>query len=145
MTEVDNDDSHMFIKNNVSLQEYKIHTYVYNLGLVNVPKIYDYNKETMVLKIQKITNMCISDFYGEEPTDVPNEIFDEIRNIIQILYDNNVEYPDITGYNFIKKNNKLWIIDFGDASFNPEIRENISDPFIEKFLKGHNGWNPDFR
>lgn len=142
---MDDNKSYMFIKENVSLKEYKIHMYVYNLGLINVPKIYDYNKETKVLKMQKITNLSLSDFFGEESTNISDELFHKIRNIIQILYHNNIEYPDITGYNFIEKNNKIWIIDFGHASFNSSINENISDSFINKFLKGHNGWNPEFR
>jgi tRNA A-37 threonylcarbamoyl transferase component Bud32 len=143
--ELQNNESYMFIKENVSLHEYKMHTYAYNLGLINVPKIYDYNEETKVLKMQKITNLCLSDYYGEDPTDISDELFNEIRNIIKILYDNNIEYPDITGYNFIEKNDKTWIIDFGHASFNPYINTNITDPFIDKFIKGYNSWNPNFR
>ncbi len=132
--------SYIFTKHNVSLKEYKIHKYVYDLGIVNVPRIYDYNKETQVLKMQKINNMCISDFYGEDPTKIPEEIFEKIRNIIHVLCDNNIEYKDITGYNFIEHNEKLWIIDFEHASFNTKIR----NKFIRGFLKGNNKWNPEF-
>jgi tRNA A-37 threonylcarbamoyl transferase component Bud32 len=143
--ELQNNESYMFIKENVSLHEYKMHTYAYNLGLINVPKIYDYNEETKVLKMQKIPSLCLSDYYGEDPTNISAELFNEIRNIIKILYDNNIEYPDITGYNFIKQNNKIWIIDFGHASFNPYINTNLNDPFIDKFIKGYNSWNLNFR
>jgi tRNA A-37 threonylcarbamoyl transferase component Bud32 len=143
--EMTDNTSYMFIKENVSLTEYNIHKYVYNLDIVNVPKIYDYDKEKKVLKMQKINNMCISDYYGEKSSDISSELFIKIRNIIKILYDNNIEYPDITGYNFIEKDNKVWIIDFGHATFNPSINENLSDTFILKFINGHNGWNPNFR
>lgn len=132
--------SYIFTKENVSLNEYKIHQYVYNLGIVNIPKIYDYNKETMTLKMQKINNMCLSDFYGEESDCIPEELFTKIRNIIQTLYDHNIEYQDITGYNFIEKDNKLWIIDFEHAYF----KKNINNKFIKHFLDGNNSWNPDF-
>ena len=67
--------------------------------------------------MQKIHNMCLSDFYGEAATNISNELFNKIREIIQLLYDNCIEYPDITGYNFIEKYNKLWIIYFEQASY----------------------------
>jgi len=50
-------------------------------------------------------------------------------------------YIDITGYNFIENDNKLWIIDFGHATYNYPRK---MDEFVEKFLAGHNGWNPEF-
>ena len=136
---------YMYVKENVSELEYIIHKHVYNLDIIKVPKIYDYNKETKVMKMQKINNMCISDYYGEKSSDISDELFDKIRNIIKLLYENYIEYPDITGYNFIEKDNKVWIIDFGHASFNPSIYQNTSDPFVLKFINGYNGWNPNFR
>ena len=144
MTTKENNKSYMFAKPNVSLKEYRMHMYIYNLGIVNVPKIYDYNKETKVLTMQKIHNMCLSDFYGEAATNISNELFNKIREIIQLLYDNCIEYPDITGYNFIEKDNKLWIIDFEHAIFNKNIQTNIKNKFIDDFLKGSNNWNPEF-
>ena len=68
-------------------------------------------------------------------------MFSNIRNIIQTLYDHDVLYIDITGYNFIENDNKLWIIDFEHATYNHPRK---TDPFVEKFLEGHNGWNPEF-
>ena len=95
--------------------------------------------------MQKISNMCIADYYGEYPINIPKEIFQELRRIIKLLYENNVENPDITGYNFIKQSNKVWIIDFGDEIYNPYIdTKGISDKFINKFINGYNGWNPNF-
>lgn len=141
MRKIVNEESYTFTKENVSLAEYRLHSYIYNLEIVNVPKVYDYNKDTKVLKMQKIQKMCISDFYGEKPQDVPEEIFDKIRNIVRTLRDNDIEYPDITGYNFIEQNDKIWIIDFGHASFSAS---RINNDFIEKFLEGENMWNPEF-
>jgi hypothetical protein len=34
-----------FIKHNVESHEYKMHNLVYNMGIVNVPKIYKYDKK----------------------------------------------------------------------------------------------------
>ena len=86
----------------------------------------------------------LKDKYGEDPLNVPKIIWDQIRTIIKILYhQEGIEYIDITGYNFIEKNGKVYIIDFGDAVYNkPDIEINW---FLSKFLDGHNGWNPDFK
>jgi tRNA A-37 threonylcarbamoyl transferase component Bud32 len=135
-----NNEQLYYTKENVSLKEYKIHNYVYNLGIVNVPKIIDYDKKTKVMKMEKVGIMNISDFYGAGAKDISDDLFQRIRSIIQTLYDNNILYIDITGYNFIENDNKLWIIDFEHAKYNPK-RKNY---FVERFLAGANEWNPEF-
>ena len=129
-----------FIKENVSLKEYKTHNYVYNLGIVNMPKIIHYDKKTKKMTMEKINAMNISDFYGEEAENISEELFDRIRSIIKTLYDNNILYIDITGYNFIEYDDKIWIIDFEHAKYNTKK----INKFVEKFLAGANEWNPEF-
>jgi tRNA A-37 threonylcarbamoyl transferase component Bud32 len=126
-----------YIKYNVEINEYKIHKYIYNLNIVNIPKIYYYDKKDKFMIMQKIANQCLSDEYGESSKNINKNLFNKIREIIKKLYLNNIEYPDITGYNFIEYNNKMWIIDFGDAKFNT----NINNKFIIEFIKGKNEWN----
>ena len=48
---------------------------------------------------------------------------------------------------FIEYENKLWIIDFEHATFCDYSRNKSIEcgGFIEKFMNGHNGWNPEFR
>ena len=106
-----------FTKNNVSLQEYQLQQHVYNLNIVNVPKIIIYDKNTKVMVMEKIENDNISNIYGELSKDITDEIFDKIRSIVNKLYQNNIIYPDITGYNFIEYGNKIWIIDFEHALY----------------------------
>ena len=132
-----------YIKENVSLQEYEMQTYVYNSGIVNVPKIIDYDIETKQMKMVRVGVMNISDFYGEKSEDISVDLFERIRNIIKTLYENNILYIDITGYNFIESDDKIWIIDFEHAShiFPTQITKNT---FVEKFLNGFNGWNTEF-
>jgi tRNA A-37 threonylcarbamoyl transferase component Bud32 len=129
-----------YTKENVSLKEYTIHNYVYNLGIVNVPNIIDYNRKTKVMKMEKVGIMNISDFYGDGAKDISDDLFQRIRSIIQTLYDNNILYIDITGYNFIENDDKLWIIDFEHAKYNPKRK----NQFVERFLAGANEWNPAF-
>ena len=130
-----------YIKHNVSLHEYKMHKHVYDLGIVNIPEIINYNEYTKELTLRKIDNMNISDCYGDMPRKVGRDLLDNIREIIKTLYDNNIIYPDITGYNFIEYENKLWIIDFEHAYFKTK-QKNL---FVERFLKGSNRWNPLFK
>jgi len=138
MTDIDNN---VYIKQNVSEHEYNMHKHVYDLHIVNIPKIIHYNKENKILTMKKIKNLNLSDMHGENSTDIEEYLFDEIRNIIKKLYDNNIEYPDITGYNFIEYENKIWIIDFEHS----KINNKITNKFINKFIKGLNKWNPEFR
>jgi tRNA A-37 threonylcarbamoyl transferase component Bud32 len=135
------DEDVYYTKDNVSLSEYKIHKYVYNLHIVNIPKIKSYNRKTKQMKMVRVGMMSVSDYYGETADQVDEELFSKIRKIIQTLYDHDILYIDITGYNFIENNNKLWIIDFEHATYNHPRKR---DEFVEKFLYGHNGWNPEF-
>lgn len=131
-----------YIKENVSLNEYQIHQHVYDLNIVNIPKIISYNEKTKQMTMVKVGKMNVSDFYGDLAENIDDELFSKIRKIIKTLYDNNILYIDITGYNFIEdeENDKLWIVDFEHATLNPKIKND----FVEKFLKGANEWNPEF-
>ena len=109
--------------------------YIYNLGIVDVPKIYSYDKKTKRMVIQRIFNMNISDFYGEESKHISKALFKKIRNIIKTLYLNNIEYVDITGYNFIEYEDKIWVIDFEHAKYIPF--ERTKNEFLQNFMKGY--------
>ena len=93
-----------------------------------------------------IGEMCLADMYGEDPNMLPDWIWNDIIEILTILYESEgIEYIDITPYNFIAKNNKVWIIDFGHAYYttSPNYPENW---FLRNIL--HNderAWNPDFK
>ena len=54
------------------------------------------------ITMEHIKEMCIADKYGEDPQNIPKIIWDQIRTILKILYnEEGIEYIDITGYNFI--------------------------------------------
>ena len=96
------------------------------------------------ITMENLNELCIADRYGEDPRNIPKIIWDQIRTIIRILYnEEGIEYIDITGYNFIEKKGKVYIIDFGDAIYTRKDRE--MNWILSYFLGGHNGWNPDFR
>ncbi len=133
--------SNMFVKQNVSFHEYNMHNYIYNLKILNVPKIINYDKHLKQMAMEKIPSMSISDYWGEQYEDIPDKVSDEVRQIIKTLQNHNITYPDITGYNFIHHNNKVWIIDFEHCYFDFEK----SDGFVNEFVKGLKSWNPYFK
>jgi tRNA A-37 threonylcarbamoyl transferase component Bud32 len=120
----------------------------YNFSPKIIKSQITYNKEDRKyignITMENLQEMCIADVYGEDPEDIPKKIWDQIRVILRILYfDEGIEYIDITGYNFIEKKGKVYIIDFGDAIYTKKDRE--INWFLSYFLGGHNGWNPDFK
>ena len=128
-------------KKNVSLHEWKMHDFVHSLNIVNTPKIIRYNKQKQLLTLPYLGCNTIANLYGDEDKDTPIEVFEEIRKIIKELYKYGIIYPDITGYNFIQGQKRIWIIDFEHAEYMPDK----SNEFVEKFIDGYNGWNPDFK
>jgi tRNA A-37 threonylcarbamoyl transferase component Bud32 len=102
------------------------------------------NKYIGHITMEHLGEMCLADQYGENPSNIPKIIWDQIRTMLRILYnEEGIEYIDITGYNFIEKKGKVYIIDFGDAIYTRKDRE--MNWFLSYFLGGHNGWNPDFK
>ena len=92
--------------------------------------------------MEKKDSLNLSDMHGENASDLDEYYFDEIRTIIKTLAEHNIEYPDITGYNFIEYEGKIWIIDFEHSSI---FKKKMKDPFVDKFINGLNKWNPIFR
>jgi len=123
------------IRNEVLLQNR-----AYELGVC--PKILDTDYKTYI-KMEHLDEMCIADMYGEDFKDMPKEILDQIYTIITRLYlECDIEYIDITPYNFIEKNGTLMVIDFGDAQKTPKKDWFLREIFKNRELKQ---WNPDFR
>ena len=130
-----------FTKENVEWDEYYIHRIVFDKGVVNVPKIYEYDRDWKRLVMQKIPQMSIADMYGDDPKDIPLYLWEVIRDILVKLREIGINYPDITPYNFIECGTEVWIIDFGHAT----IRKKKTEKFMLQFINGFNGWNEEFR
>jgi RIO-like serine/threonine protein kinase len=97
-----------------------------------------------IVQMASIDGMCLADLYTDNPAKIPKWIWHEIHRILSILFEREgIEYIDITSYNFmLDKNDKLWIIDFGDAYYTSEIK--AVNWFLKEFLDGEFTWNPDF-
>jgi RIO-like serine/threonine protein kinase len=133
-----------FIKNNVSAQEHMMQKFVYDLKIVNVPKIISYNKKTKTMVMEKIANCNISDFYGEDIDLISDELYENIRIIVKTLYENGIEYIDVTGYNFIEDDDgNIWVIDFEHATFIKKQKKQ-KNKFVQDFINGTKKWNNEF-
>jgi hypothetical protein len=97
-----------------------------------------------IFEMEAVNGKSIYYVYGDDPADVPLYVWNQIRFILQYLWDEEgIEYVDITSYNFmIDEDEKVWVIDFGDASYAEAGKRNW---FHEEFLDGTNSWNPDFK
>lgn len=127
-----------YTKYNVKESEYNMYKIISNLNIVNIPKLLNYNYKEKKLIMEKIPELNISDMYGDKLSDIPLYIIDEIRSIIKKLVMNNIEYSDITGYNFIEYDNKIWIIDFEHSVY----KSDNFDSFVLDFINGCDYWNP---
>ena len=100
--------------------------------------------ESLTVDMQDLGKNTLYDIYGDNPEDVPDRVWESIRFMLRVLYEEEgIEYIDITPYNFMEVNDRVYVIDFGHARYyNEEIGMNW---FLQLFLDGSNEWNPDFR
>ena len=136
-----------YVKINVHENEWFIQKYLEKLNNKNipVPEIIEYNGESKIMVMKKIGNNNLSHNYGENARDVPDELFKQVVTIVRNLVLNNVEYRDLTGYNFVEDTDgKVSIIDFGHARIknSEDILKNIH---IQNICNGYKIWNPDFK
>lgn len=92
--------------------------------------------------MEDLQEECLANTYGEDPEDIPEWIWDEIRRMLTVLLqEEGIEYVDITPYNFIEKDGKVYVIDFGDAKYT----SGETNWFLQEFIDGENSWNPDYK
>ena len=133
-----------YVKQDVNHREYFMQKYVYNLDIVKIPEIIEYNDESKIMVMKKVGNHNLSDNYGEDAMDVPDELFSQVVKIVRNLVLHNIEYPDLTGYNFVEDSDgKVWIIDFEHSSM--RSTKQVTNIHIQNICNGYKKWNPDFR
>lgn len=109
------------------------------------PKVIDviYYEDKAIICMENLNEMCLADKYGDNSKDLPEHIWDIIRNILLTLLDEeSIQYIDVTPYNFIEKDDEVYIIDFGHANYIYEKQP--IDEYLERFFNGENEWNDEF-
>jgi hypothetical protein len=65
---------------------------------------FDEDRGICFIEMEDLEEMCLADRYGDDPANIPEWIWDEIRRMLLILLNaEGIEYIDITPYNFIQK------------------------------------------
>ena len=133
-----------YVKQNVNHREYFMQKYIYNLGIVNIPEIIEYNDESKIMVMKKVGKHNLSDYYGEDANHVPTELFNQVVKIVRTLVLHNIEYPDLTGYNFVEDSDgTIWIIDFEHSSLMTSPQ--VNNIHIQNICNGYKIWNPEFK
>ena len=119
-------------------REARLQRHAHAMGLS--PRVIRCTSRTIVMENLKAN--CLADAYGDKIEDVPMWIREDILDILHTLYTvGEIEYIDITPYNFIEKDGIVWIIDFGHARHATETK----DSFLEEIMNNRElKWNPDF-
>ena len=110
-----------------------------NLGLS--PKVLRTDNKTFI-EMERIDDMALAYKYGYDIEDLPNDIRKQVYDLVYTLYQHGIQYIDITPYNFIEKDGKVWIIDFGHASKRKRLCEYLKALFNEGYV---HEWNFHFR
>lgn len=104
------------------------------------------SNDTWLLEMDKVPGKSLYEIYGDEPSNIPNNVWTQIRYIVrQLYYKEGIVYVDITPYNFMMdEDENVLIIDFGDAYYEEEgqIRNWFHQEFLDDCI---NSWNPDFK
>lgn len=120
-------------------REARLQTASATLGLS--PRVLTTDNRTFI-EMELIPSMALAYRYGDDVDDLPNDIRQQVYDIVYTLYQHGIQYVDITPYNFIEHEGKVWIIDFGHASKRKQLCDYLSKLFEEGYLYS---WNVDFR
>ncbi len=135
-----------YVKYNVEHREYFMQKYIHQLKIVNTPDIVEYDEINKVMVMMKVGKNNLSHNYGEDANDIPFDLFNSVVKIVRTLVLYGIEYPDLTGYNFVEDVDtygKIWIIDFEHATLTRP--KDITNIHIKNICNGTRIWNPDFR
>ena len=110
-------------------------------GMGLAPRITRCTKTAIVM--ENLNAPSLAEVYGDDPEDVPLWIRDDILDILYTLYTvAEIEYIDVTPYNFIERDGVVWIIDFGHA----QRRSGDIDPYLDEIFANWSitKWNSEF-
>lgn len=121
------------------VREARLQQFSANLGLS--PKVLRTDRKTFI-EMERIDDLALAYRYGYDIDELPNDIRKQVYDLVETLYKHGIQYVDITPYNFIEKDGKVWIIDFGHASNRKRLCPYLKKMFDEGYL---HEWNADFR
>jgi Kae1-associated kinase Bud32 len=108
--------------------EAKIMREVRRIG-ISVPKIIE--ESDFSIKMEYVDGKVLRN------VEIDEKIIKEIAKIVAILHQNNIIHGDLTTSNFILKDDKIYLIDFGLSKFSRKIEDKAEDLLVLFYtLKG---------
>ena len=121
---------------------------------VNVPEVKKIDEKDFKLTLEYIGGNLVRDYSDNLNESEIKRIFNEIGKETARLHDSNIIHGDLTTANFILKDNKIFIIDFGLGLISDKIEDkavdlrvlkqaleskhsNISKQAFDEFVKGY--------
>ena len=109
------------------------------------PDVLETDNATFIT-MEDMGSMNLAEKYGDTMEDIPETIKRDIWNILWALYSCcDIEYTDVTPYNFVEKDGRVWILDFGHAR---KINGGEIDEWLLSVLNDESTmlseWNADF-
>jgi len=96
---------------------------------INVPQIIEENEFS--IKMEYVDGKVLRN------VEIDEKIIKEIAKIIALLHQNNIIHGDLTTSNFILKDDKIYLIDFGLSKFSNKIEDKAEDLLVFFYtLKG---------
>jgi tRNA A-37 threonylcarbamoyl transferase component Bud32 len=117
--------------------------------LLLAPRIISTDNETYI-DMELIDEMCIADKWGEDLDELDNVLAESIRygiwHILFTLHHIGMEYLDVTPYNFIEKDGRVWVIDFDDVKLLDKGAQ-TTNPYLKPIVEANKKvyWNPIFK
>lgn len=140
------EDPTLFAKGGLTKRETDIHRVAASLGVAPALHVVLPDRQVSsapprcIAVMQRIRGVSVADFYGDQP--IPQHVWNQIHVILQKLWNNGIEYVDITPYNFMLDIDTgcVWVVDFGHAR---RVRMNW---FLQEVLNERqcHTWTPDF-
>lgn len=126
------------------INEVELQREVSNYGLT--PRVIDTDNKTFI-DMEDLECMNVGDTYGEDIESIPPRVLSQMWSIIWYLHRVlGIDYIDVWPRNFIEADNgRVWIIDFGDASWHDEEKE--PNWYLEEIMSEGRitAWNCDFK
>ena len=128
------------IRKECSSNEIQLHSRVASMGLA--PPIVETDNATFMV-MERIPAMNLADYYTPSIRRLPHYVRQQIVSILETMYlVGGIQYVDITPYNFIEYNGKVWVVDFEHAyECDEPLHPLLSQILATQKLK----WNKDFK
>lgn len=114
---------------------------------VNTPTIFEIDIENASIVMEDIDGISVKEWLNET-TDLEKQkqFVKLIGEKVGILHTNNIIHGDLTTSNMIKKNEKLFFIDFGLGKFSQAIEDKAVDILLMKkcFTSTHTNFEKEF-